>query len=396
MHVMRVHSIDARHEGFCLSCFLVLGESGPGDNTGPTGPPSSTNDDSGDGGTVQNTVATTVGFVVVLVILVMAVLMTVLLCIRHGMCSCPGKKPPPTNAQVTPASRMAGGGSNSRVNRSPLVSSSSMRSNHSRGGGPSPNTVFPHHHSHHHHYHHSHHHSHASSHSSPRRHNGHAGGTPVDRSGNHSGPSIGGSSGYSQHHHHMRSASMDPPLPTNISPYPGMPFPYQPCKSPMTAYGGGGLGFTIHPQIPRTPTSASITTLSSLSTAQNQRHTMSNGGIGGRERGSSVRGERAVEGRERGGSDRRATGDGQEGREVRVGVREGDDQRRGDSGSRGRAARKGKEERGKEGVDGGERETNRSSGDLTDIQRSPALQRQVESSGSVINSSPLQLYSTQV
>lgn len=156
------------------------------------------------------------------------------------------------------------------------------------------------------------------------------------------------------------------------------------------------MGYTIHPQIPRTPTSASITTLSSLGTAQNQRHAMSNGAIGGKDRGGSVRGERPVEGRERGGSDRRATGDGQEGREGRVGVREGDDQRRGDSGSRGRAARKGTEDRGKEGVDGRERETNKSSGDLTDIQRSPALQRQVESSGSVNNSSPLQLYSTQV
>lgn len=95
-----------------------------------------------------------------------------------------------------------------------------------------------------------------------------------------------------------------------------------------------------------------------------------------------------VEGKERGGSDGRATGDGQEGR---GGVREGDEERRGDSGSRGRAARKGKE-----GAEGGETGANISSGDPTDIQRSPVLQRQVESSGSVSNSSPLQLYSTQV
>lgn len=200
---------------------------------------------------------------------------------------------------------------------------------------------------------------------------------------------------------------MDPPLPSNISPYPGMPFPYQPCKSPMTAYGGGGVGYTMHPQIPRTPTSASITTLSSLSTAHNQRHVMSNGGIVGRDRGGSERGEKALQRvsedrnhagrRERGGSERGATGEGQEVRELRGGGREGpgvEEQRRGDSG-RGRGGRRDEESGGSGGAEGG---SNRSGGEPTHTQRSLVPQRQVESSDSNnnANSSPLQIYSTQV
>ena len=341
---------------------------------------------------------------VVLFVLVLAVLLTVLLCVRHGMCSCSSKKPPPNHAPVKPAARLTGAGggssSSSRANRSPLVSTSSVRSSQRGGGHSTHSPNFYSHHTHHSHHHHHHHHSQHShhlhhSHSSPRRHNGHVGSTDRTVHGTNSGTSIGGSSSYSQHHHpNMRSASMDGPLPSNISPYPGMPFPYQPCKSPMTPYSAG---YTTHPQIPRTPTSASITTLSSLSTAHNQRQATSNGGVGGREKGGRETGEQIVIAvgvarnhtgwRERGAGDRRVAG---EGREVtRGGGRGVEEQGRGDGGG----VRREDGERGRRGGTEGEvRELNSGSGGNNQ------MQRQVESSdsNSTTNSSPLQLYSTQV
>ena len=366
------------------------------------------------GGTTETSVATTVGFVVILLILVLAVLVTVLLCVRQGLCVCLSKKPPAGQAPTSPAREPT----DSRANRSPLVSSSSVRSNNQRGGHSthSPNAAFnlPHSH-HHHHSHHSHHH-HSHSHTSPRRYsnnnNGHVVGAPVDHTmtSNNSGTSIGDSSAYSQHHN-MRSASMGPPLPNNISPYPGMPFPYQPCKSPVTAYGGGGMGYTIHPQIPRTPTSASITTLSTLSTTHNQRHVTSNGIVVVEERGERGGNERHVVGgdrshaggRDRAGSERAAGGGGREVRDWRIGGGDVEEERRGVSDGAGAGGRGGgmwgDEERGGRGrVDGGERETNRSGGgDTAQVQRSPVTHRQVELDDSINNNPPpLQLYSTQV
>lgn len=360
-------------------------------------PPSGNNDS----GAEDDSVATTVGFVVILFVLVLAILMTVLLCVRHGMCSCQNNKPPPPNhAAVTPASRMTGGNA-TRTNRSPLVSTSSVRS--SQRGGHSTHSPNSHHyhHSHHHHQNSHHHHHHSSSSHSPRRHNGHVGGPTIDRvaNGTNSGTSIGDSSGFSQHHHNMRSASMDPPLTSNISPYPGMPIPYQPCKSPMMPYGNSGVGYSVHPQIPRTPTSASITTLSSLSTSHNHRGGMSNGGIGGRERGGSGRermnGVVAVGGSSREEGDGRLTGEEEEGgggggqdtlRNWRGGRDRGvgsDDQRRDRGGER----------RGDE-VRAGESGTSRSGGET---RRYPMSQRQVEGSNDTnSHSSPLQFYSTQV
>ncbi|CAI8033189.1 hypothetical protein GBAR_LOCUS18712 [Geodia barretti] len=219
--------------GVCLVAVqlsAVLGATVP-QNT-PDGQTPDTEDPGGTGGeNSDDSLATTVGFVVVLFVLVLAILMTVLLCVRHGMCSCqnkgdtPAKHPPLTPSHSSRGGGGAGNGGGSRSNRSPLVSTSSLRSSQ-RGGGGGHSTQSPnshHHHSHHHH-HSSHHHSH---HSSPRRHNGHTttGGSSIGN-GTNSGTSLAGSSSFSQHiHHHMRSASMDPPLPNNISPYPRNAFP---------------------------------------------------------------------------------------------------------------------------------------------------------------------------
>ena len=119
--------------------------------------------------------------------------------------------------------------------------------------------------------------------------------------------------------------------------------------------------------------------------------------MGGREKGGRETGEQAVLSvgvernhtgwRERGAGDRRIAG---EGREVtRGGGRGVEEQGRGDGGG----VRREDGERGRRGRTEGEvRESNSGSGG--NHQRSP-MQRQVESSDSN-NSSPLQLYSTQV